>query len=171
MQMKMQKMLKASFSLWRKKKLLRGHWNDWRLMCFLWPHLGQQLTAAVPLKVSPYGVYENHFKGHSCTHAITLLTKSQGFQWTRWKEVLMCVLTGGEMKTGESWMESGTESTVCALLVVVDVVKWVFIVLEKWKVSQQGQQFISQQGGGQTNSVKRLIFPNNPLLSHFIPLT
>lgn len=44
-------------------------------------------------------------------------------------------------------MEAGIESTVCVLVVVVVVVKWVFGVLETSRVSQQGQQFTSQQGG------------------------
>ena len=44
-------------------------------------------------------------------------------------------------------MESGIQSTVFALVVVVIVVKWVFSLLETLRVSQQGQQFISQQGG------------------------
>lgn len=44
-------------------------------------------------------------------------------------------------------MESGVESTVCVLVVVI-VVKWVFSLLETSRVSQLGQQFISQQGGG-----------------------
>lgn len=43
-------------------------------------------------------------------------------------------------------MESGVESTVCVLVVVI-VVKWVFSLLETSRVSQLGQQFISQQGG------------------------
>lgn len=62
-------------------------------------------------------------------------------------------------------MESGIESTVCVLVVVVVVVKWFFSVLEMSKVSQQGQQFIAQQGGGLTNSVKGLIFPNTSLVT------
>lgn len=45
-------------------------------------------------------------------------------------------------------MESGSESSVCVLLVVV-VVKRVFSLPETLRVSQQGQQFISQQGGGE----------------------
>lgn len=43
-------------------------------------------------------------------------------------------------------MESGVESTVCVLVVVI-VVKWVFSLLGTSRVSQLGQQFISQQGG------------------------
>lgn len=50
-------------------------------------------------------------------------------------------------------MEAGIGSTVCVLhavvVVVIVVVGWVFSLAETSTVSQQGREFISQQGGRQ----------------------
>lgn len=64
----------------------------------------------------------------------------------------MCFLAGRKIKTGtrtQKKLPSIERSTVCVLVVVVVVVRWVFSLLETLRVSPQGQQFISQQGGGE----------------------